>query len=323
MARVVNLLGAEIGDNLLPAVPNNPKGFWEHYEILELHRRLLTEIRSFWDDIRPLPKEWYREPAVEKISSEIVEIIQRDFGQSKLWVLKEPRMCRLLKLWHPIFSELNCRAHFIFIFRHPLEVAASLSERNNLPLNKSLQFWLEYVLEAEQETRNYPRVFVSFQALIDDWKATLARISSELQLEWPVSFSEVETEIDGFLELSLKHHTCSEAAFKNEFRMPEHIVKVFNELTAAQNGETGTIVETFSEISESLRNDFERFLPTALIEEVQVRLAQVDELRNDLKRNMQILYRTNKSLQAVLDSKSWRLTAPLRRVYDLLTRNKK
>ena len=105
--------------------------------------------------------------------------------------------------------------------------------------------------------------------------------------------------------------------------MPEHIVKVFNELTAAQNGETGTIVETFSAISGSLRNDFESFLPTALIEEVQVRLAQVDELRNDLKRKMQILYRTNKSLQAVMDSKSWRLTAPLRRVYDLLTRNKK
>ena len=163
MARVVNLLGAEIGDNLLPAVPNNPKGFWEHEEILELHRRLLSEIRSFWDDIRPLPKEWYREPAVEKIRSEIVEIIQRDFGHSELWVLKEPRMCRLLKLWHPIFCELNCRAHFIFIFRHPLEVAASLREMRNLPLNKSLQLWLEYVLEAEQETRNYPRVFVSFQ----------------------------------------------------------------------------------------------------------------------------------------------------------------
>jgi len=44
MACVVNLLGAEIGGNLLAAVPNNPKGFWEHCEILELNRRLHKEI---------------------------------------------------------------------------------------------------------------------------------------------------------------------------------------------------------------------------------------------------------------------------------------
>ena len=317
MARVVNLLGAEIGDNLLPAVPTNPRGFWEHYEILELHRRVLREIGSFSDDIRPLPKQWYRQPTVEKIRSEIVEIIQRDFGQSKLWVLKEPRMCRLLRLWHSIFSGLNCRAHFIFLFRHPLEVAASLRDRDNLPLNKSLQFWLEYVLEAEEETRNYPRVFVSFQELIDDWRATLTRISNELQLEWPVSFSDVETEIDDFLEPGLKHHTCSEAEFKNESVMPEHIIKVFNELTAAQKGETGAIVETFSAISAGLRNDFQSFLATALAEEVQVRVAKSEQLRKNLENQ---LARCQKQLSAVFDSKSWRLTKPLRKTQDFLMR---
>ena len=317
MVRVVNLLGAEIGDNLLPAAPTNPKGLWEHYEILELHRRLLREIGSFWDDIRPLPEEWHRQPVVEEIRAEIVEIIQRDFAHSKLWVLKEPRMCRLLKLWHSIFLEVNCRVHFIHIFRHPLEVAASLRERNSLPLNKSLQFWLEYILEAEEETRSYPRVFVSFQALVDDWRATLTRISNELQLEWPMSFSDVETEIDTFLEPGLKHHTSSEAESEHKFRIPEHIVKIFNELTAAQNGATGTMVETFSTISASLRNDFQGFLATALTEEVQFRVAKSDQLMKALENQLD---RCQKQLAAVYDSKSWKLTKPLRKAQDFLQR---
>ncbi len=63
-------------------------------------------------------------------------------------------MCRLVKLWQPIFAELKVRPHFIIIFRNPREVAASLAKRDGFLTTKAFLLWLMHILEseAEQET---------------------------------------------------------------------------------------------------------------------------------------------------------------------------
>ena len=42
VTRVLNLLGAELGDDLMPAGSDNPGGFWEYRGVVELHERLLA-----------------------------------------------------------------------------------------------------------------------------------------------------------------------------------------------------------------------------------------------------------------------------------------
>ena len=53
---VLSYLGADPGPSLIPGIEGiNPKGFWEHSEIVKVHNNLLTALGSSWDDERALP----------------------------------------------------------------------------------------------------------------------------------------------------------------------------------------------------------------------------------------------------------------------------
>ena len=54
----------------------------------------------------------------------------------------------------------------IRIVRHPLAVAGSLSRRDGFPPEKSVLVWSAYMLAAEAYTRDLPRAFVGYDALL-------------------------------------------------------------------------------------------------------------------------------------------------------------
>jgi hypothetical protein len=63
-ARVVNLLGADITKELVPAsIGNNDRGFWEPIRIVKIHDRLLDALGSSCDDPLPLPERWLKSAA--------------------------------------------------------------------------------------------------------------------------------------------------------------------------------------------------------------------------------------------------------------------
>ena len=52
--------------------------------------------------------------------------------------------------------------------RHPIEIAHSLKSRNGFSLNHGLFLWYHYIKTIERSTRQKPRFFVNFEALIKD-----------------------------------------------------------------------------------------------------------------------------------------------------------
>mgnify|MGYP001037718924 FL=1 len=57
-ARVVNLLGAELGNDLVPPGPDNPGGFWEHAEAVRINDDLLHGLGRTWYEMRGMPDGW-------------------------------------------------------------------------------------------------------------------------------------------------------------------------------------------------------------------------------------------------------------------------
>ena len=204
---MLSMLGLDPGTSLMPAQEEmNPKGFWEHGDIVAVHERLLTTLGSFWHDERDLPKNWWQLPEVAPFRREVIEVLRRDFGQSPLWILKDPRMCRLLPLWLDVFHEVGCAPHFVLSLRNPLEVACSLARRDGFSEAKSFLLWLEHLLEAVRWSSGYPRVVVTYDQLLADWQATSHRIEVGLCLSWPVKGEDVASRIQAFLEPSLRHY---------------------------------------------------------------------------------------------------------------------
>jgi hypothetical protein len=205
--RTTNLLGADLPSNLMPPLPGeNEKGFWESMDVYHLNDKVLESAGSRWDDWRCFNPDWFQSKEAVAFSHTAGEILDKDFGSSSLFVLKDPRICRLLPFWVDVIRQANAEPKCLIPVRNPLEVAESLRRRNCFSLEKSLVLWLRHVLDAEQDSRSLRRAFTSYEGLLADWRGEVSRFSAALDLVWPQRVATAEVEIDAFLESRLRHH---------------------------------------------------------------------------------------------------------------------
>jgi hypothetical protein len=200
-----DLLGVDFGKQLMPATDANEKGHWEHAEIVRAHERLLSSLESFWDDDDLLPSDWIEREITREIQSDLIRILERDFAHSSLFGLKDPRMCRLMPLWLPIFRTLRVEPHFVLVVRHPWEVAESLAKRDEIEHPKSYLLWLEHVVQAESATRGHQRSFLCYEELMDNPVAILGELREQLRVDLREP-SEIQASLRHFLDPSLRHH---------------------------------------------------------------------------------------------------------------------
>ena len=211
LSGALHLMGVDFGERLLPATDANQKGYWEHEEIVEAHDRLLSGLGSYWDDDKPLPPGWMEREITREVQAHLLGILERDFAEIPLFGLKDPRMCRLMALWLPIFQTLRVQPHFVLMVRHPWEVAESLTQRDGIEHLKSHFLWVEHLVEAESATRTHKRSFVTYEKLIDDPVATLDALRAQVAADIAAP-NEVETALRQFLEPSLRHQRVATTA---------------------------------------------------------------------------------------------------------------
>jgi hypothetical protein len=203
----------DFGKHLMPATDANEKGHWEHEEIVRAHDRLLSSLGSCWEDDEPLPADWVDREITHEVRSHLVGILDRDFAQSPLFGIKDPRLCLLLPLWLPIFETLQVEPHFVLVVRHPWEVAESLAKRNGIEHPQSYLLWLDHVVQAERATRSHKRSFVRYEEMMDDPVAILSELREQLgsDLRMP---SQIQTLLRQFLDPSLRHNQFNRKADK-------------------------------------------------------------------------------------------------------------
>ncbi|CAI8946875.1 Sulfotransferase family protein [Pseudomonas sp. IT-347P] len=235
VTRVLNLCGAALSGNLLPAAKPNPKGFFESADALAIHERLLTALGRTWFDVSEMPEDWLEHPATQRAHEELVELVRREYGDQMLWIIKEPRMCRIVPLWLRVLHSLNISPRALLVTRHPGEVVRSVArmvgEEQWGPKNTEI-LWLEYFFEAEKATREIPRALITYDQLLGDWAFSVERVAAELKLEWPVSITEAKQEIDDYLGVEDRHHDHnSDAEPRPERRtFAERVYSICNEM---------------------------------------------------------------------------------------------
>ncbi len=206
LAGVCRLLGFDLGRDILAPRSDNETGFWENAAIVEIHERILSAVGSAWHDVMPMPEGWVRQEGMSELRQALIETCRSQFADARAWCLKDPRTSRLMPLWRDVFAALPVRPVIALVFRDPYAVAASLSARNDLPPASACLMWLRYTLEALENTEEYHRVFVSYEALLSDWPAVVRRMSEALGFAWPVEFGSIRTKIDQFIDPSRAHH---------------------------------------------------------------------------------------------------------------------
>jgi len=228
VTRCLNLLGAEIGNKLLPPAEDNRSGFWEHADVVSLHEELLIDLGRVWHDARALPEGWLLSAAARKARGKLAELIANDFDGSTLWAVKDPRLCRFVPLWREVLLESGFEAAALLVVRHPAEVARSLDIREGLRSEMTYLNWLEHLAEAESATRGMPRALLSYNGLLSDWRDAFAKAGRAMGVKWPTPIEDAHPAIDAFLDRSKRHHV-----FSRGFGQPPEILDRLYELCCA------------------------------------------------------------------------------------------
>jgi hypothetical protein len=275
ITRVLSLSGAALPSDLIPPVPdNNETGFWEPRDIVDIHDEILASAGSYWHDVSRFPSSWFASDLARQFRERILAVLQEDFGDSPLFVIKDPRLCRLVPLWLSILDDFGADPLFVLLVRNPLEVAASLKARDGFSAAKSMLLWLQHFLAAERDTRQTARSFVSYSALLHDWRATVDGVASDLDFVWPRRSHKVAAEIDDFLSLQHRHHAYPEDVVATRPDIVDWIKRAYDWALQATRGEHAA-PELLDAISSELEAAELAFAPALL--DVEEKLSRVEK----------------------------------------------
>jgi hypothetical protein len=271
LTRVLGIFGATLPRNTIPAGRGNETGHWEPKKLVDFHDEVLSELDSNWYDWNALDIHKLTAQRRAEIKARIAEIITAEYGEASLLVVKDPRICRFAPLFFEALTEVGITARSVLIFRHPLEVAQSLEQRDGMPRAEACLLWLRHVLDAEIATRGTKRAVLSYDGLLTNWKSELQRISLETGCIWPNPAEDVAEHVQGFLDPRQRHHVLSTEDIMLDWTMCDWIAEVFGAVHQLRQSPTSpTPLSTIDRV----RREFDISAPviSRLQRELRVRL---------------------------------------------------
>ncbi|MEE3502121.1 hypothetical protein [Acidiphilium acidophilum] len=232
LTRVIALCGAGLPQHLMPASENvNATGFWESQALVDFHDEVLAAIGATWSDVRHLPPAWFAGEAALRFRHRLGALLDIEYGDMPLIVVKDPRLCRLLPLWLPVLRERHITARVVIPVRHPHEVAASLERREGFDQARAIALWQTHMLDAERDSRGLVRRFVAYDALLADWETEIARLGATIGIDLIANVD--RDAVSRFLSAGLRHHVVG----PGDAALPEWVAGVYRWMMAAVSGQ--------------------------------------------------------------------------------------
>lgn len=253
LTRVVNLLGVELGTDLMEAAEgNNERGFWEHQGVVDRHDRLLADLGMRWDDPRAMPPHWLQHPATRAARRDLEAILDAEFASAPLWGVKDPRMCRLLPLWREMLEARGVRVMTLHMLRHPMEIARSLERRDAMPRGRALLLWLRHQIEALEFSDGLPQSWASFDRLMAEWRNEMTRVDGDLHLGFAGRMDAAAAEIEGFIDTGLRHHALDDDILKNDPALAAWVGRVYDAVRLADGGEREGALDVIRDVEQEM-----------------------------------------------------------------------
>jgi hypothetical protein len=191
VAGIMHHLGVDMGDDLMPASPDNPKGYFEDMVFVTLNQRIIAGAGGAW---------WYHSneffKRVENVGGFDNEIRDVCFAKSGVWGWKDPRTVATYPLYAPYLDNV----HFVVVERGIHAIALSLNRRDNMPVKKGVKFASDYYHRINKllERYNCPFHRVSYEALVEDTVGTIDDLSGFLEIDGDVPVDFVDERLKHF-----------------------------------------------------------------------------------------------------------------------------
>jgi tetratricopeptide (TPR) repeat protein len=175
---IVQSLGVELGDRLMPPTVYNLSGYHEHVPIVECHEQLLASTNYVWSTSilqHPRSRDFWSSETTSSIKRQLAQIVSEQAKHSAgCWGFKDPRTTHFIPLWKDVFARAGIDPIWILAVRDPRAVAASLQRRDGLPPLLCELLWAEHYLSALRFIGSEIAAIVSYERW---FSAALAQLS--------------------------------------------------------------------------------------------------------------------------------------------------
>jgi hypothetical protein len=276
-ARLMECLGGVNSSNLHPPLANNPKGFFEDYDIEQLNEyTVLPSLGIKWHSVGFV--DWSRLSSSDrsKFALQAVEIVRKNYNPANsLSILKEPRIGILLPFWLSVLRHAGYNVKVVCAVRDPISVARSLQKRDGLSTTHGGMLYVTNWLSILNYIQELPVAFVSFEEVFQDPAAVLRKVSEKLQIRPPQDFEvRVHQFASDFINPALCHHRIESQDLALETDLPPLAIEAYEHLLAAAQ---------FQNIKKT-----GRFVPNS-----EKRIASIKPVLEDFDRLLQRLHQEN------------------------------
>ncbi|MEP7241043.1 MAG: hypothetical protein ABI697_09175 [Devosia sp.] len=162
VTRLINMMGVYFGPegSSIGFNDHNPKGYWERKDLLVLNRQLLNTRSCSWFDVSRWPVT--DRPAPDPRLSHGMRAFVLDLDAHRPWLVKDPRLCITLEDWLPALEAPLA----VIVSRDPLEVARSLEQRENIPIDYGIALWEYYAVHTIRNAARMPRIFTTHEQIV-------------------------------------------------------------------------------------------------------------------------------------------------------------
>jgi GT2 family glycosyltransferase len=211
LAGLYALMGADIGKSVMPAAPDNPKGFFENERIVLAHDDLLAAIGHSWDMDTP-PSGWQQMTPASHAKSVLKRILAEEFDpQAPVWLVKDPRLCLLLPMWLDIAREEGRTVRLVVALRHPEEIAGSLQAREGMPFAHAVNLTSAYLQALLPALDGEAPRAVLYDALLAEPGKALERLNHAAGQIFEEPRVQQQAQARAFLSASLRNNAVRDA----------------------------------------------------------------------------------------------------------------
>jgi hypothetical protein len=124
----------------------------------------------------PLPEGWLESDAAGKSLDRVEKLIE-GFSLSRApCFIADSLLCRVLPLWLQALEKAGVHCTYIFLIRHPWEVAQSLASAKKIETADAFVLWLSYVRDALRSLDGLDYRVITFDELLADPISTLSGV---------------------------------------------------------------------------------------------------------------------------------------------------
>lgn len=200
----LQILGLDIGNNLIGPHESNAKGHFEDASIVKINNAILSAFKSHPQDIKPLPSGWLESKTIVRFKSQIISYLKQMMSTRSVFGFKDPRISSLLPLYTGIATELGYDIKIVVVKRNIEEIVLSHAKRTNMPREQALALTNKHWTAIERDVQGFDYKEVQFNDVL--YKTELVAQQLKDFLPFLHSYDAVVQEITNFLDPDLKHH---------------------------------------------------------------------------------------------------------------------